>query len=273
MEAREARRIEHADPSQSAPARLLGAGDGRVAALRPSGSRRGRSSSRAPARPFARVLWRRPAARRPALPPVAVTIGVAVAVVARHGDRDARPGNGDARRRATTRAAGPRGASTGAGPSASQPGLAEPALEAVLLARGDGLAAARAGCVTVRRLGGRCRRRSASGRSSGRSGRRSGPERRTRRSRLPRRRRPRAPWSSASISLARASIATSSAQRSTTSVSLKWSRRYISRVSPPSSRRRSSRSRSSARRSRRRSLAAGAAGLLREQMPSGSRIP
>ena len=52
-----------------------------------------------------------------------------------------------------------------------------------------------------------------------------------------------------------------SAQRSTTSTSLNWSRRYISRVSPPRSRSRSSRRSRSARRSRLRSLAAGAGGL------------
>ena len=106
------------------------------------------------------------------------------------------------------------------------------------------------------------RRRSRRGtaRSSGRSGHRSASARRRRRSSSARAAGP-TPLTSASISDTRVSIATSSAHRSTTSVSLNWSRRYISNVSPPRSRSRSSRSMSRARRSRRSSLAAGAGGF------------
>jgi hypothetical protein len=67
------------------------------------------------------------------------------------------------------------------------------------------------------------------------------------------------PFNSESISCTRASMATSSAQRSTTSPALNRSRLYISSASPPRSRRRSSRIRSSAFRSRLSSRAGGAA--------------
>ena len=145
------------------------------------------------------------------LPPVAVMIGVAVALVPRHGDRRDGPHHGDyggeddwAEDRAGAR---------GRPAEAGSPGEPQPAREAVLLARRDGLAATRA-----------LRHRSAS--TAAASSIRLRPQLGQKRAPMrigaphaqmaaPRRRRPRAPWRRASISLARASIATSSAHRST----------------------------------------------------------
>src|SRR5262245_30914756 len=80
----------------------------------------------------------------------------------------------------------------------------------------------------------------------------------------PPRRIPAVPSRSESISWTRASIATSSAQRSTTSPALKRSRLYISSASPPRSRSRSSRTSSSALRSRLSSRAGGTTYTLDE---------
>ena len=178
-------------------------------------------------------------------------------------DRDAPRRRRDEREPADRGAAAP-GRPSGAAPSRSGPGSAEAAGEAVLLPGVDGGAAARA-----RRRRGRLTPTcppSASITSSERP--QLGQNRAPIRIGAPhvqivfcRRRSPRAPDERRRSRDTRVSIATSSAHRSTTSVSLNWSRRYISSVSPPRSRSRSSRSSSSARRSRRSSLAAGAGGL------------